>query len=251
VGFEQCEAQAASLPWYERAATMIQTLDRMEQEVLGGFPLNQFSSERDHLINLRAPQYRSSRHADHAALVYGEDIKELTHAIKSYQFYLYGREPSLYVELLRNRAHLYLLSRDQARWRKDLEAADQAAHTMSGAVGEQFRALVTYSWGEGYKRSAIAPGVSLRDRQRLSRTGIDLLQRGRDVFVRHPNWEGYALLARIAEAQCLTWLDANAALHVTAALRETAQRQYPALVQKVNRAGRLALRVAERERADM
>lgn len=251
VGFENAEAQAASLPWYERAASMIVTLDRMEREVLSAFPPNQFPSEYGHLSNLRAPQYRSSRNDAHTALVYGEDIEELTRAVKHYNFYLHRREPSLYVELLRNRAHLYLLSGDQRRWCADLEAAERVADSMPGVEGEQFRALVTYSWGEGYKRSATALGVSMRDRQRLSRTGIDFLQRGRAEFARHPHWDGYALLADIAEAQCLTWLDADAAIYATTTLSETAQRQYPALVQKVTRARHLALRVAERERADM
>jgi transcriptional regulator with XRE-family HTH domain len=251
VGFEYAEAQAASVPWYERAASMIGTLNRMEREVLLQFPPKQFPSEYGHVINLRAPQYRSSRDADHKELIFGEDMRELTRAIEDYRRYLDRREPSLYVELLRNRAHLYLLSGDQAKWRADLEAAERVASSMSGAEGEQFRALVIYSWGEGYKRSAIAPGISARERQRLSLKGIEWLRRGRDVFERHVNWEGYALLAGIAEAQCLTWLDADAAIGATDALTETARLQYPALVQKVARARRLALRVAEHQQVDM
>jgi transcriptional regulator with XRE-family HTH domain len=251
VGFEYTEAQAASLPWYERAVSMIETLNRMEREVLLQFPPKQFPSEYGHVINLRAPQYRSSRDADHKELIFGEDLRELTRAIDDYRRYLDRREPSLYVELLRNRAHLFLLSGAQAKWRADLEAAERVASSMSGAEGERFCALVTYSWGEGYKRSAIAPGVSARERRRLSLKGIKWLQRGRDVFERHVNWEGYALLASIAEAQCLTWLDADAAIRATEALSETARRQYPALVQKVTRARHLATHVAERQYVDL
>jgi transcriptional regulator with XRE-family HTH domain len=244
VGFEQCEAQAALLPWYERAESLIETLDRMG-EVLQNFAPNQFPSERGHVINLRAPQYRSSRNTNHTTLVYGEGLEQLSRAIADFKRYLYGREPSLYVELLRNRAHLYLLSGDQSAWRADLDSAGRVASGMSGAEGEQVRALVTYSWGEGYKRSAIAPGVSMRERQRLSLAGVEWLRRGRAVFERHTFWEGYALLAGIAEAQCLIWLDADAAIHTTARLSETAKRQYPALIQKVSWARRLALRVTE------
>ncbi|HEX5441358.1 MAG TPA: helix-turn-helix domain-containing protein, partial [Ktedonobacterales bacterium] len=57
VGFEYCEAQAAHLGWYDRVPMMIETLTRMEAEIILHFPTNVFASEHGHLLNLRGPLF--------------------------------------------------------------------------------------------------------------------------------------------------------------------------------------------------
>lgn len=237
VAFEYCEAQAAALPWYARDAHMIDTLNRMEQQVIVHFPPGQFASERGHLFNLRAPLYRHGGAKWPNETAYRDCVRELTdareHTISA------AHEPTLHVELLRNRAHAHLLHGlhdDIGKWRTDLELADRVASGIRGEVGEQFQTLVTYSWGEGYKRLVALPTLLDRDRTRYIREALDCLTAGELAFRRYPAWRGYAMLARLAHAQCLAWIDPAEALGRLTELRTEAQRWYPSLEAKIERA---------------
>jgi transcriptional regulator with XRE-family HTH domain len=233
VAFEYCEAQAAALGWYEREPRMIRTLDRMQHEVIQYFPPGQFASEVGHLINLRAPLYRRCGGRSQEA-AYHEGIDEFTWALDHAMPHIH--EPTLHVELLRNRAHTHLLHGDVRKWRADLETADRVAIGIRGEAGEQFRGLVTYSWGEGYERVVALPNLPNQARKRYIQEALDCLGQGEVAFLRYPLWHGYALLAGIAQAQCLAWRDSDEALRRLVELRKTAQRIYPSLEAKIERA---------------
>ena len=237
VGFEHCEAQAAALRWYERAGAMMRTLDCMEADVLRHFPPRELASEAGHLVNLRAPLLREQPAAAHgSAGGPDESIWQFTWAFESLMPWIV--EPTLKVELLRNRAHTYLLRQgdgDLARWRTDLTRAASVAAAIRGPEREAFRALVEYSWGEGYKRLAYMPGLTPRQRAQHVRQAMDALAAGDVDFRTRPHWQGYSLLARIAAAQCVAWQDPDEALRQGEYLRADALRTYPALVQKVDR----------------
>lgn len=251
VGFEHCEAQAAALRWYERAVEMKRTLDRMEADVLRHFPPRELASEYGHLVNLRAPLLREQPAASHgAAGGPDESIWQFTWAFESLMPWIV--EPTLKVELLRNRAHTYLLRRgdgDLARWRTDLTTAASVAAAIRGPDREAFRALVEYSWGEGYKRLAYALGLTPRQRAQHVRQAMDALAAGNAEFRTRPQWQGYSLLARIAAAQCVAWQDLDEALRQGEQLRADALRTYPALAQKVDRTMSLARQIAGTRRA--
>ncbi len=252
VGFEYSEAQAAYLGWYERAPSMIQTLDAMEH-VLGYFAPKRFASEYGHLLNLRAPLYRMRPYSRETAESYRESITQFTQALDIYV--PLRDEPTLKIELLRNRAHVFLLrfllhndGSDLERWRKDLLTTENVARGVSSAEREMFQALVAYSWGEGYKRLLSRQSLSDQERRRYLRSAHDALQEGESVFRRHPLWGGYALLARIADVQCLARENPEEALGRTPQLRVEAQRLYPSLVQKVERTEQWAMRAGEKQR---
>ena len=200
VGLEYCEAQAAALGWYERGPHMVRTLDRMLQEVLQQFPFppRPFASEYGHLLNLRAPLYRMMSHANSLQDAYRESIWEFTFALD--QVMPHVDEPTLRIELLRNRAHVGLLSGDTARWTADLQQAGRIALGLRGEVGETHQAMVTYSWGEGYKRLASRPELAEGRQTQYVRDARDALHAGEAIFGQHAAWQGYALLARIAAA---------------------------------------------------
>lgn len=233
VGFEYAEAQAAHLPWYARETQMIATLNHMEQGVIQRFPPTQFASEYGHLFNLRAPLYRRPPEGWSGETAYQTAIFEFGTALR-HTISAQG-EPTLHVELLRNRAHTHLLNQDIGKWRADLEAAQRVANGLRGEVGEQFQALVTYSWGEGYKRAAELPNLSEAARRRHLQDALDCLAQGERTFLRHPLWHGYALLAGIAQAQCLASIAPEEALRRLSELRVTAELIYPSLVAKIAR----------------
>jgi transcriptional regulator with XRE-family HTH domain len=242
VGFEYCEAQAAALRWYERGPYLIRTLDRMQEEVLLHFPFpaQPFASEYAHLLNLRAPLYRHDGAAPDLLSTYSKSIAELTFGIKRVMPHL--AEPTLHSELLRNRAHARLLARDVGGWKADLQAATEIARQLRGIEGEVYQALVEYSWGEGYKRLASQPNLLIRQRQQYLQEANSALRAGELVFQHSPLWRGYALLARIAGAQCLVWSDPEQALVRAKELRTEAQTVYPALMVKIDRAAEAARR---------
>ncbi len=242
VGFEYCEAQAAALRWYERGPYLIRTLDRMQQEVLLHFPFpaQPFASEYAHLLNLRAPLYRHDGAAPDLLSAYSKSIAELTFGIKRVMPHL--AEPTLHIELLRNRAHARLLARDVDGWKADLLVATEIARQLRGMEGEVYLALVEYSWGEGYKRLASQPNLLIRQRQQYLQEANSALHAGELVFQHSLPWRGYALLARIAEAQCLVWSDPEQALVRAKELRTEAQTVYPALMVKIDRAAEAASR---------
>lgn len=243
VGFEYCEAQAAHLGWYARVPMMIETLTRMEKEVISQFPTKVFASELGHVLNLRGPLHYKRPNASLMADRFGESIRELTRALENMRWDYH--EPTLQVELLRNRAHAYLLRGevgDIQKWQDDLEMARRVASGIQDYQGETFQALVEYSWGEGYKRLATLRGLYLPDRKRYASRALNVLPAGAAVFHRHHYWEGYELLARIAEAQSLMLYDADEALRRLDALRATADIFYPSLLAKIDRAATVAHR---------
>lgn len=242
VGFEYCEAQAAYLGWYARVPMMIETLSRMESEVISQFPTRVFASELGHLLNLRGPLFYKSPNASLMSDRFGETIRELTRALENMRWDYH--EPTLQVELLRNRAHAHLLRGEMGdiqKWQDDLEMARRVASGIQGGEGETFQALVEYSWGEGYKRLATSRGRYLPDRKRYASKALNVLPAGAAVFHRYHYWEGYELLARIAEAQSLMLYDADEALRRLDALRATADVFYPSLLGKIDRAATVAL----------
>jgi transcriptional regulator with XRE-family HTH domain len=235
VGLEYCEAQAAALNWYARVPCMIRTCDRMAEEVLQHlpFPPKRFVSEYGHVINLRAPQYRNWRpiSSSRPKRDAHEGIWELTWALDHLMPHLH--EPTLQLELLRNRAHTYLVSGDARNWVADLEAAQAILDRIERGERGAFQALVTYSWGEGYKRIAALPQLGREHQRRYAHVAMERLQ---DAVVQFPpEWAGYALLAKIAEAQCLMWLDPDETLRRVELLRAEAQSIYPALAAKIER----------------
>jgi len=243
VGFEYCEAQAAYLGWYARVPMMIETLSRMEAEVIFQFPTKAFASEHGHLLNLRGPLFYKRPNASTMPNRFGESIRELTRALEHMRWDY--SEPTLQVELLRNRAHAHLLrgeAGDIRKWQDDLEMARRVASGIQGGEGETFQALVEYSWGEGYKRLATSRGRYLPDRKHYASKALNVLPAGAAVFHRYHYWEGYELLARIAEAQSLMLYDADEALRRVDALRATADVVYPSLLAKIDRAAMLAHR---------
>lgn len=242
VGFEYCEAQAAYLGWYARVPMMIETLSRMEREVISQFPTIVFASEHGHLLNLRGPLYYKRPNASLMPDRFGESIRELTQALDNMRWDY--SEPTLQVELLRNRAHAHLLRGeigDIRKWQDDLEMARRVASGIQGHERETFQALVEYSWGEGYRRLATERDRYLPDRKHYASKALNVLPAGVAVFHRHHYWEGYELLARIAEAQSLVLSDANEALRRLDALRATADVFYPSLLAKIDRAAVVAL----------
>jgi hypothetical protein len=240
--FEYCEAQATTLGWFARTSHMLKTLNRMEREVLTYFPPGRFPSEFGHLINLRAPLYRSLPGAIRGDHHYCKGIAEFSWALVTFGGQMRERETSLYIELLRNRAHLYLLSGESRRWKADLEGAERALGVIRGSERELFEGLVRYSWGEGYKRIGALPQLSARDRDHFHRLANRYLVEGRCAFDMQPLWAGYGLLARIAEVECLGWSDPEEAIEQASALLQRVQQNYPSLEQKVARMERDATR---------
>lgn len=234
IGFEYVEAQAAHLPWYARETQMIATLNRMEHDVIQQFPPTRFASASGHLFNLRAPLYRRPPRGWSVESAYQTAVFEFSNALQ--HTISIREEPTLHVELLRSRAHTHLLNQDPGKWRADLEAAQRVASGLRGETGEQFQALVTYSWGEGYKRAAELPDQREAVRQRYLHEALDCLAQGERTFLRHPLWHGYALLAAIGQAQCLASIAPEEALRRLRELRVTAEGIYPSLVAKVVRA---------------
>lgn len=233
VGFAYCEALAAALPWYQREAQMIAVLDRMQQEVVQYFPPTIFASEYGHIVNLRAPLYRTVDRGRPPRGEYQACIAELTdgleHSISP------RAEPTLHIELLRNRAHTYLYDRDSSRWRQDLEVAERLANGLRGEEGDQFRALVTYSWGEGYTHLVRQPDLVAALRRRYVQEALALLATAEPIFRRYPPWQGYALLAGIARAECLVSSAPDEAARQLRVLHREAEQHYPALTAKIAR----------------
>jgi transcriptional regulator with XRE-family HTH domain len=244
VGFELCEVQAAHLGWYARTDTMIRTLNRIEKEVLLQFPPKVFASEHNRLLNLRGPLYYKLPCRTNIADSYLESIDELTTALNNLMSLHY--EPTLRVELLRNRAHAYLLHgpENERKWRADLDAARHVAAAISTDERENFQALVEYSWGEGYRKLEYRSGIPSYARKLYMNEAIRLLSQSGAIFQQHYRWKGYALLAEIAEAHCVVWQDADEALLRLDHLRTVAQQFYPALLAKIERIAT----VAEREK---
>ncbi len=240
VGFEYCEAQGAYLGWYNRVPMMIETLTRMETEVILYFPPKVFASEYGHLFNLRGPLYYKQRDASPVADQFGECIAELTRALENLRWYF--SEHALQVELLRNRAHAYLLQGNTQAWKVDLEMARHVASGIQGHERETFQALVEYSWGEGYKRLASWRALTTQERRFYANKALHALPEGAAVFQRHHNWEGYELLARIGEAQSLILYDADEALRRVELLRANAAVFYPSLLAKIDRVASAAER---------
>lgn len=242
VGFEFCEAQAVHLGWYARTGTMIQTLNRMENEVLLQFPPKVFASEHNHLLNLRGPLYYKIPHQTHVADTYLESIGELTRALDSLMSLHY--EPTLRVELLRNRAHAYLLHghENERKWRADLEVARNVAAAISTDERETFQALVEYSWGEGFRQLEYQSNIAPYARTLYMNEATRLLSQSGAIFHQHHRWEGYALLADIAEAHCVSWQDADEGLRRLDRLRSAAQQFYPSLLAKIERIATVAVR---------
>ena len=241
VGFEYCEAQAAHLDWYGRAPAMIQTLTRMEADVLQRFPVKVVAAETTHLLNLRAPLYYKVSIPQGMTHGYRECIAELTTALDTVSP-LY-HEPTLRIELLRNRAHAYLLWEPghEHLWKRDLEQAEREAARITTGARETFQALVEYSWAEGYKHLEYRLELPVTKRKAYMRTALSMLAESMPVFQPSLPWQGYALLARIAEAQCLIDVDADEALRRLDCLRTPTQRYYPALLSKIERASMWAL----------
>lgn len=238
VGFEYCEAQAAYLNWYSRVPHMIATLNTMESEVIVYFPPSAFASERGHLLNLRGPLYYKRPDRYYTTDGLDETISELTHALIGIR----TDAPSLWVELLRNRAHAYLLHDNVQAWQDDLQTARRVASGIQGHERERWQALVEYSWGEGYKRLANWRALQRDTRQRYVEKALHALLEGEAVFHRYHAWQGYELLARIAQAQCLILQDADEALRRVEALRAAAEGFYPSLLAKIDSATAAALR---------
>jgi transcriptional regulator with XRE-family HTH domain len=243
VGFEYCEAQAAYLGWYVRVPAMIETLNRLENDILNYFPPKLFASEHGHLLNLRGPLYYKRPNVYHTTAGFDECIDELSRALDRLHW-LY-EESSLQVELLRNRAHAYLLRGNATAWQADLETARRVASGMRGHEGETFQALVVYSWGEGYKRLASRRALPRRERWRYADKALQALPVSEAIFHQHHYWEGYELLAQIAEAQCLIQQDADEALRRADMLRAAAETFYPSLLAKIDRVAAAALRHRE------
>lgn len=236
VGFELCQTQAAMLPWYERVTSMLHILDRMQVEVLQHFPFppKQFLSEYGHIVNLRAPLYRELPRSQVARNPFDEGLEQFRWAL---EFIMPGlHEPTLHIEMLRNRAHLHVLKGDVRGWRHDLMQAERIAATVAAGERGMWEALVTYSWGEGYKRLASRTDLFASQRREYRRHALDALRPSSTVFDGMTAWAGYALLARIAEVQCLLPVDRDEATRRATQLRLQAQRVYPALVQKIDRA---------------
>jgi transcriptional regulator with XRE-family HTH domain len=236
VGFEYSQALAARLPWYGRQPRMIALLNRVEGEVLQYFPENMFASEWGHLINLRAPLYRDLRGPLPPAAEYQRTIAELTRGIE--HSISPRAEPTLYVELLRNRAHTHLYAGDAHGWRRDLESAERLADTLRGDEGEQFQALVTYSWGEGFVRLAGEAAPAGRERAYYAREAMACLEAGERVFRQYVPWHGYALLAGTALARCLGWSAPDEAQRHLRRLHLEAASIYPAMTAKIARVAR-------------
>jgi hypothetical protein len=106
----------------------------------------------------------------------------------------------------------------------------------------RIQALIVYSWSEGYKRLASQPHLLSRARQQYLQEAQCAVRTGEAVFQRSLPWRGYALLARIAEAQCLVWSEPEEALARAKELRTEAQTVYPALMVKIDRAAEAARR---------
>jgi hypothetical protein len=106
----------------------------------------------------------------------------------------------------------------------------------------RMQALIVYSWSEGYKRPASQPILLSRQRQQYLQEAQSALHAGEVVYQRSLPWHGYALLARIAEAQCLVWSEPEEALVRAKELRTEAQTVYPALMVKIDRAAEAARR---------
>ena len=242
VGFEYCEAQAAHLDWYARIPAMMQTLNQLESDVLQHFPVRVFASEINHLLNVRGPLYYKMPAQSGASDGYQECIRELTGAIENLRSLCY--EPALYIELLRNRAHAYLLqgTGHEQQWSEDLKQAEREAEKITTTERDTFQALVEYSWAEGCKHLQYRLQIPLARRREYMRRALRMLSDSEKVFENHYQWGGYDLLAKIAEAQCLTAADADEALRRLKYLRIPAQRLYPSLLAKIQRAETLALR---------
>ena len=242
VGFEYCEAQAAHLDWYARTPAMMQTLNQLEADVLQHFPVRAFASEINHLLNVRGPLYYKMPTRTGAADGYQECIRELTGAIENLRSLCY--EPTLYIELLRNRAHAYLLqgTGHEQQWSEDLKQAEREAEKIATTERETFQALVEYSWAEGCKHLQYRPQIPLARRREYMRRALRMLSDSEEVFENHYQWGGYDLLAKIAEAQCLIAADADEALLRLKYLRIPTQRLYPSLLAKIERAEAVALR---------
>lgn len=236
VGFELCQTQAAILPWYERVTSMLNTLDRMQIDVLQYFPFppRQFLSEYGHIVNLRAPLYRELPRSQAGRTPFDEGLGQFNWALEVIMPGLH--EPTLHIEMLRNRAHLHVLKGDIRGWRHDLMLAERIAATVAAGERDMWEALVTYSWGEGYKRLANRVDLFPMQRREYRRHALDALRPSSKTFDGATAWAGYALLARIAEVQCLLPLDRDEATRRATQLRLQAQRVYPALVQKIDRA---------------
>lgn len=246
VGFEFCEAQAAHLDWYLRIPKMIQTLDRMESDVVLRFPSRVFAAEHGHLLNLRGPLFYKRLNQKGLSDSYQESIGELSYALESQRSWY--DEPTLHVELLRNRAHAYLLQGDERKWRADLDVARNVARGMHNEERETFQALVEYSWGEGFTRLAYRRDIPLQMRRSYLQTALNMLSESEAVFHRHHRWQGYALLAQIAGAQCLILQDVDEALRRSECSRAAAQQFYPSLLAKIARTTSAAAAVRQKQR---
>ncbi|MGH2514176.1 MAG: helix-turn-helix domain-containing protein [Ktedonobacterales bacterium] len=232
-GFLLLVAQAAALGWFDRAQAMLLTCDRMQNEVfgyLGAIPAG-YETEYGHLLNQSAPLYRMIGDVRHTMEAYDVSIRRFTYAITALEKRV--RDDSLRVSFYRNRAHVYAVLGRTKEWQADLVAAERIARTIGGPVGGAQEAMVTYSWGEGYKRLAYLDGTPPEKRRVLAGRALEALRQARVAIPFE--WSGYGLLLRVAEAQCLVWSEPEEALRQAATLHEEALRVYPSLAQKVER----------------
>jgi hypothetical protein len=243
-------ARETLLPWYDRPHAAIAVYDDVEARViepaLRHFPSDAaIGLEYARLLTLRAPLYREI----------GSYDKSLADTAAGARLARRGGDLLLMSDLARNRAHIWAVQGNGQKWHEDLEQSQREIAAFEGLATGQLLSLAEYYQGEGYKRLAYTIRGEL-----LMGTRMRYAQRAREHFARWMRvaataWpdvvygatvSGHPLLTRVSAAQCLVWLDADAALVELSTARDEAARCFPALLSKIDLATQFARNLLRR-----
>lgn len=247
VGLVLGAAQEVVLPWYRRAPMIIRTYERTAQEAIYPFALETVAYQYAQILERLAPLYRELGNFTQSVAYFDDALAFLSTGQPPQAGYnhrvLLADHVGLNVDdvealrsgLLRNRAHIWAVQGNEMLWRQDIQAAYRLAERAAPERRTVLVGLIQYSEGEGYKRLAYARRLAQADdlRARYARQALAAFDRERPH--RAGQWYSHDLLARVAEAQCLVWLDPNEAILQAERLRETAGRISPGMLDKIAR----------------
>jgi transcriptional regulator with XRE-family HTH domain len=226
-------AQEATLPWYQRCKAAIRTYDDVEERIILRFPLNRFQVDYARLLALRAPMYRELGQFDESVDQFKDGLS-YTERIDN---------PFLKAALLRDSAHLRAVQGDKTSWSHAIDEALRHTAHVRGPDGERIYSLLKDTQGNGYKRLAYNPRISLPEstRRKYAQLALDCFKEAQASSV--DRWltdtsavvvDGHPLIVSLSIAQCLVWIDPYKTLELLEKLRTKAIRFLPSLLAKID-----------------
>ncbi len=159
--------------------------------------------------------------------------------------------PYLKAALLRDSAHVRAVQGDETSWSHAIEEALRHAAHVRDPDGERIYSLLKDTQGNGYKRLAYNPRLSLPEstRRKYAQLALDCFREAQASSV--DRWlidtsavvvDGHPLIVALSIAQCFVWIDPYKTLDLLERLRTKATRFLPSLLAKIDYANYCAKR---------